>query len=606
MCGIAGYIGIKELSSSQINQCLKLMDKRGPDHSALYHHTIGEQHVYLLHSRLSIIDLDPRSHQPFRSNHQMLTYNGELYNYLELKQELVSKGEAFSTQSDTEVLLKTIQFWGLEQALDKFEGMWAFAIYDEDSGQLTLSRDRFGEKPLYLFQDENGFFFASEIKYIQALIDKKLQLNYQHIYRYLINGYKSLYKTKETFFLNLTEVPSAHFSRIQNQELTHHTYWQYKTTIQNDMSLSEAIDLSRNALIQSVKLRLRADVPLAFCMSGGVDSNALLAIAKKVFNYDVHGFTIVSQDERYDERDIVQSVISQLNIRHTMIEADPVDFLPRLKQLIQLHDAPIYTISYYAHWLLMEQIARASYKISISGTAADELFSGYYDHYLAHLSELPPQAHQQALSNWRTFIQPVVRNPYLNQSDLFKTNPNNRDYIYLNQDIFSTFLRHKWSEPFQEKFYSSSLLRNRMLNELFEETVPVILHEDDHNAMSYSIENRSPFLDRNLFEVCYSIPTRYLIQNGYNKFVLRQAMKDIVPEEVLHPRKKVGFNASLLSFLNTKAPEIQRELLSDSPIFELVKKDAIEQMLHQDYLLNSESKFLFNFINSRFFLELYA
>jgi asparagine synthase (glutamine-hydrolysing) len=275
---------------------------------------------------------------------------------------------------------------------------------------------------------------------------------------------------------------------------------------------------------------------------------------------------------------------------------------------VRQHDAPVYTITYYAHWLLMESIAKQHYRISISGTAADELFTGYYDHHLAYLYEVRQdrELHESSIRAWQQHIQPIVRNPFLKDPDLFIKNPGAREHIFLKSDEFREALISRWQEPFAESSYSSSLLRNRMLNEIFHEATPVILHEDDLNAMYFSIENRSPFLDRDLFEFCNRIPSRHLMRDGYTKVVLRDAMRGIVPAAILESRRKVGFNAPISAFLDVTRPEVLSQLLDDSPIFEHVHKQKVEELLRKPTLPNSESKFLFSFITTKLFLEEFA
>ncbi len=607
MCGIAGYIGHATLDKPLLENCLDLMKRRGPNSAASYQHRFTpDHHVYFLHSRLSIIDLDDRANQPFRFGSKVLIFNGELYNYLEIKKELKDKGNEFLTESDTEVLIQTLAQEGW-MGLDKCEGMWSFALYDESDGSLLLSRDRFGEKPLYLYQDTHGLYFASEIKFIFALLGHKLEVNYNHLYRFIVNGYKAINKGRETFFKGIRELPAASLLTIDPAgNETSRGYW--KPQIETDYSLTyeQIVEQAREELIRAVKIRLRSDVPLAFCMSGGVDSNSLISIAKNIFNYDVHGFTIVNDDLRYEEQEMVEHAVNSLDIRHTAIPVNTQDFLPKLQTLVKQHDAPVYTITYFAHWLLMSSIAEHGYRISISGTAADELFTGYFDHHPAYLAEVyhsDPALHEDSLYAWKKHIQPIVRNPYLSNPSLFIENPAFRDHIFLNADEFSKYLHSNWNEAFTETEFCGSLLRNRMLNEMFHEAVPVILHEDDLNAMYYSIENRSPFLDRQLFDFCQKIPTKYLMRDGLTKVVLRDAMRGIVPDKVLDSRRKVGFNAPIFSFLDTKNPDVKSYLLDQSPIFDHIHKEKIEQMLAKEQLLNSESKFLFYFLNSKMFLE---
>jgi asparagine synthase (glutamine-hydrolysing) len=607
MCGIAGYLGTARISEQNRKACLAEMKRRGPDSQDFFHSQLQDgRELLFLHSRLSIIDLGDRANQPYREGPNLLCYNGELYNYLELRAELKNLGYGFQTESDTEVLAKALSHWGM-QALERCEGMWAFAWFDENKGQLWLSRDRFGEKPLYIYRDQTGLYFASEVKFIQALLGKKLKINYNHLYRYLVNGYKSLYKTHESFFHGIAELPAAQILAIDSQAKEHRwAYWMPTfEQIDDSMSYQEAVSGTRERLIRAMQLRLRSDVPLAFCMSGGVDSNSLISIASRELGYDVHGFTIMNTDERYEEQELVELMVRELSLKHTSLPVQTDHFLARLRTLIRHHDAPVYTITYFAHWLLQEQIAKAGYKISVSGTAADELFSGYFDHHQAYLRAVSdqPELHSQSRQNWQDHILPVVRNPFLQDPELFIKSPFERGHIYLNADEFSGYLHHPWRENFQERFYHSELLRNRMLNELFHEATPVILHEDDLNAMFYSIENRSPFLDRELFEWSLKIPTQYLLRDGMAKAVLRDAMRGIVPDPVLDNRRKVGFNAPIFDFLDIQNPEIRNQLLSDSPVFEHLDRDKIINLIDKAHLPNSESKFLFNFLNAKLFLE---
>lgn len=609
MCGIAGYVGFDPPGRARVDACLGLMRRRGPDAASArsWVRPDGSQ-VHLLHSRLSIIDLDDRANQPFNVGSKWIVFNGELYNYVEVRAALERRGRAFATASDTEVLLTAIDELGW-LGLDRCEGMWAFAVYDDQNGSVLLSRDRFGEKPLYIFRDSSGVYFGSEVKFIVALLGRRLEVNAEHLRRFLVNGYKALYKDRHTFFTGLTELaPGTVLALSADGTAAEHRYWSPAFVPCDDMSYDEAVAGARERLIRSVELRLRADVPLAFCMSGGVDSNALISIAKRIFGYDVHGFTIVNSDARYDEQELVEQSVAELDIRHTAIPVQVVDFLPRLRTLVRQHDAPVYTITYYAQWLLQESIGEHGYRISISGTAADEMFSGYYDHFLAHLYEVrqTPALHATALAAWEAHIKPVVRNPFLGDPDLFVKQPGLREHIFLNADGFAEYLVHPWSEPFEERAFTSDLLRNRMLNEMFHEAVPVILHEDDLNAMYFSIENRSPFLDRDLFEFCYRIPTRHLIQDGRAKAVLRDAVRGIAPDVVLDARRKVGFNAPIHAFLDLSDPAVRHALLEDSPVFTYLRRDRIAALLAKADLPNSESKFLFNFVCTKMFLEEFA
>lgn len=605
MCGLAGYFGTLKKPDIYLKGCLRAMHHRGPDsESGLHWQTAGGRNLHLLHSRLSIIDLDARANQPFQRGSKWIASNGELYNYLEIRRDLEIRGAKFRTTSDTEVLLAALSMDGTA-ALDRLEGMWAFAVFDESDGSLTLCRDRFGEKPLYLFNDATGTYFGSEVKFIAALRGGWPKVNRNQILRYLVNGYKSLYKKGDTFYEGVMELPPGRWRRYAaDGTVSEEAYWRPRFAPE-EMSFDDAVAGVRERLIRAVGVRLRADVPLAFCLSGGVDSNVLAGLTKTIFHHDVHGFTVANTDRRYEERDMVELAVHELGLRHTWVPPETEDFLPRLRELIQTHDAPVYTISYFAHWRLMSHIARAGYRVSVSGTGADEIFSGYYDHHLAYLYDIraDESAAKLARESWGSQVRPFVRNPHLGDPDLFLRDPAFRGHIYLNADEFAARLHHPWAEPFEEATLAKDLLRNRMMNEMFYETVPVMLHEDDLNAMHHSVENRSPFLDRKLFEFVQTVPTRHLVQNGRAKALLREAARGWVPDQILDNPRKVGFNAPLRSFFKAEDPDARAWLLSDGPIAEWVDVKKMKAVLDKTELPNSESKFLFNFINVKIFME---
>ncbi len=611
MCGLAGYVGTAPPDSGRIRACLDAMRVRGPDAEGVYaHQPAPGRHVCLLHSRLSIIDLDPRSNQPMRLGTSVLAINGEIYNYLEVAEAQRRGGVRHDTESDTEVLLRQLAAHGVA-GLDACEGMWALAFYDEATGTLLLSRDRFGEKPLHLLETADGLYFGSEIKFLRILRGRRLQVDRDHVRRYLVNGYKALYKSPEDgFFRGVRPLAPASVLVVERDgRRVRRRYWSPDLiTRDENLSYGDAVAEVREALVRSVELRLRADVPLAFLLSGGVDSNTLAAVARKALDHDVHGFSIFNTDPRYDEREAVGASVKELGIEHTPVYLGHDGFLEGLRAAVSHHDGPVATISWYIQGLLMEEIARQGYKISVSGTAADELFSGYYDHHLAYLYEVRGDAdlHARSLAAWTRHIRPAVRNPHLSNSRLFMDDPDFRGHVFFDAEVFGGFLQEPWHEDFSEEHYTPGLLRNRMLNELFHETVPMFLHEDDLNAMSCSIENRSPYLDRQLAELTWRIPTRHLVRDGFAKAVLRDAAAGLAPRSVLEQRVKTGFNAPIEDLLDLDDPAARAAVLDDGPIFELVRRDRIEALLAGRHLPNSRSKFLFSFLNARFFMEEFA
>ena len=604
MCGIAGYIGTFAPNLINIKQTSESLKHRGPDGEGFYKHKFQDNIVALIHRRLAIIDLDDRSNQPFSYQNTVLVFNGEIYNYIELRKSLEDLGHVFKTKGDSEVLIHALCQWGLD-ALDKLEGMWAFAWYNEKNGNLILSRDRFGEKPLYIWKKDKGFYFSSEVKGLAALAGEWPRINEHHLISSLVNGYKSLYKKKETFFLEVKEILPGTVSIINSKGFfSTKKYWKPQLIENQKLSFKDSVSITKEAIIKAVKLRIRSDVPLAFCMSGGVDSNTLISVASKILGCDVHGFTIANEDSRYEEQSLVNIAVKELGVKHTQVSLSKENFLSNMRTIVRAHDAPVATISYYVHWLLMQKIKANGYKISISGTAADELFSGYYDHHLLYMASISENKDlfKETKKNWLKYVSPYVRNQFLQDPDRFLKNPNFRDHIYTGKD-FSKYLHNPILEIFHEKEYPVSLLRKRMLNELFYETVPVILNEDDLNAMNNSIENRSPFLDRNLFEASLQIPTEFLVNNGRAKSVLRESMRGVLPEAILESPRKVGFNAPIEDLLDVTDPFNREQLLDDSPIFNFIKKSEIEKILIKKKFSNSLSKFLFSFLGAKFFLE---
>ncbi len=603
MCGIAGYIGSRRLDEMPLQRTLERMASRGPDHRDLVHIEQDGRHVHLLNSRLSIIDLDDRANLPMTRNQCTLVFNGEIYNYREMRKALEARGFPFTTDSDSEVLLTAYIADG-PQCVERFEGMWAFAIYDARARVLLRSRDRFGEKPLYTLRTPDGLYFGSEVKYLFALSGESPTVNRRHLARFLVNGYKALHKTGAQFFEDIEETPSG--TNITIDHAGHEKsrrYWTPHVGIR-EIDLDTAISEVGQRLRRSVELRLRSDVPVAFCLSGGVDSGLLTSLAAKSLGREVTTFSIIDRDERYDESANIRKTVDDLDCEHVALEIPRTGSLDRLATLIEYHDAPVYTLSYYVHSFLSEAMADRGYKVVLSGIGADELFTGYYDHFNLHLYEM--RHHPEfavRLAEWKQHVRGLVRNPHLQRGDLYFDKPDFRGHVYLNNDFFATALREDFHEAFVEHSYSDSLLRNRMLNELFHETVPPSLHEDDLNSMRCSLENRSPYLDSELFELAYSVPVSHLIRDGYAKYLLREAGAGVLNDTVRLDRLKVGFNAAFASVVDVDDLATRDRLLEPGPVFDLVYRDKISELLGLRPLPNSYSKFLFSFVSVKLFLE---
>lgn len=604
MCGIAGRSGSGRTDLETLHRTLRVLAHRGPDSSGMAVVERGPDHqTALLHTRLSIIDLDPRANQPMEYRGRTLVFNGEIYNYREVRSRLEDMGITFTTASDTEVLLKGIVVEGW-RFLDDLEGMWAFALYDSNDGTVSLSRDRFGEKPLYTVSTPGGLAFASEIRALETLTGVKLAPNLDHVRRFLVTGYKSLYKVPETFLKGVTQVPPGSVMHITaNGDVSVVRYWNPLLDQREVMSFDAAVQRTRAELCRSVELRLRADVPLAFSLSGGIDSVALASLARRELGAQVHGFTIMNTDPRYEERGLVSQTVEHLGIDHTWVALEASDFLPRLRSLISHRGEPLLTITSYVQSLLMREVSESGYRVVVGGSGADELFSGYYDHHLFYLAAIDENTRDQARAAWKERIGPIVRNPFLQDPERFVRDPHFRGHIYLDAARFNGLLTTPMDASFAEGIFDSDPLRNRMLNELFAESVPVLTHEEDLNAMTYSLENRSPFLDRSLAELAFRIPTELLIQRGYAKAVLRESVRGIAPDSVLDSSRKVGFNAPIADLLPLGDPSVVEEILSDSVIWDIVDRTKVAEVLSGHSSKNSESKFLFSLVSVKLFLD---
>ncbi|MGE0254629.1 MAG: asparagine synthase (glutamine-hydrolyzing) [Alphaproteobacteria bacterium] len=603
MCGIAGLLSPNPPARDLAGRVGPLMRTRGPDAFGEWSGRLGRSWLSLLHARLAIIDLDPRANQPFVAEGCVLAFNGEIYNYRELRDELAAAGHRFATRSDTEVLVHAWRQWG-EGCFARLEGMWALALYDERREVLVLSRDPFGEKPLYWTMAGGALAFASEVKYLPGLTGHSLTPDHTQLRRYLVNGYRALCKQPATFFADVAELPAGTFAVIEAPAApSPRSYWQLDFA-PAAMERRDAEAGAAERLQRAVELRLRADVPVAFCLSGGVDSTVLAGIAAKRCGQRIHAFSIVDSDPRYDERDNIGSVVADLGCDSHVVHTTRDGFLDRLARQVAYHDAPVATISYYVHEFLSEAIAAHGYKVAISGTGADELFTGYHDHYvfwLAQMADRPDFA--SLLADWRAGYGATVRNPLLRDPHNFVRDPRERGHIYLDRATFDGLLREPFAEDFFEQEYCADTLRNRMLNELRHEVVPVILHEDDLDSMAWSVENRSPYLDRELARFLFTVPTEHLVHDGMAKWLLRAAGEGVVPDGVRLDRRKRGFNASIDSLLDRGDPQVRERLLAPGPIFDIVDRDRFRTFLDGDMSDNARSKFLFSFVSARLFLE---
>ena len=387
MCGILGYISSDKLNNRLSSELLQLMKKRGPDSQILKRFNIYNKFISFFHSRLSIIDLNHRSDQPYFFEDLVLIFNGEIYNYLELRRELESYGYKFKTRSDTEVLIKYYHKFG-NQAFKKFNGMWSIAILNKTRGYIKLSRDSFGEKPLFYYKNKEKFIFGSEIKFLKKALKNQITVNSDKLKKNLLFGYKILNYDKSTFYNSINKIkPNSiyKFDIIKNKISVKQINDLQK--VNNYYSNGIKIEEFEEIFFENLKLKLRADVPLGFCLSGGVDSSLIVSCATKILNKSLETFSIVDSDKRYDESRNIKVINKSLNCNSNIIKLDKKNFLSKLIEITNYSDSPIATISYFVHSLLLKEMKKKHIKVSFSGSGADEIFTGYYHHYNLFLNQ---------------------------------------------------------------------------------------------------------------------------------------------------------------------------------------------------------------------------
>ena len=604
MCGISGYIGKQKLSKSLIAKTLGAMKNRGPDHQGYKKLNFGENNIYLLSSRLKIVDRNERSNQPMTIDNLTIIFNGEIYNIDEIKKTVHYYGLKLKTKSDTELILKMYKIFGTN-CVKYFEGMWAFLIFDENKQIVFISRDRVGEKPIYFFKNTSNFFFGSETKFVRLLLNDYKVLNNKKIYQYLKYGYKSIEQSEESFFKNIYKI-SAGSNLIINRdlEIKKFTYWEPKVQ-ENKFTESKCKELIKENFEKKIKLICNTDLKVGLSLSGGIDSNFILGFIKKKLKKNINTYSIIdTSSERYNEESLINYTIKKYGIKNKKIYlSNKIDHMPDLKKLVRYYDKPISTISLFLQSLIYKQMKNDNVKISINGNGADELFSGYYHHYNLFYNTLKKNNEKNSfLKEWNKNIYPILRNKeykIINKKNI-------KSYFTLLDD---KFLNLKKFKPYNDKFFTKNLLRNKMLNELLYQTVPLALIDDDLNAMYYSIENRSPFLNKDLVNISFKMPSKLFMKNAFNKYLLRLSSNKIIHDKIRLNREKKGFNASfssIFSFNNKKFNQWFFDTDSRNQIYDFISKDFFLKKYKNNFkndFPDMSTQSLFNICSAKIFLE---
>ncbi|MBU3925952.1 asparagine synthase (glutamine-hydrolyzing) [Patescibacteria group bacterium] len=514
MCGIIGTIG-KIPKKEEFEKARDVLSHRGPDDFGAYYNE--KDGVALGHRRLSIIDLSLAGHQPFLSNdgRYAVVFNGEIYNYLELKKELENFYD-FKTKTDTEVLLASYIKWG-KDCLQKFNGMFAFAIWDEEKKELFCARDRLGVKPFYYssINSEQVFCFSSEIKGLLAL-EIKPEPNDKIIYDYLAYG---LYDhSNETFFNKILKLPAGHYLVYKNNKLDIFKYWDLADIKKapSKISLIEAKEKFLELLSDSIKLRLRSDVKVGVNLSSGLDSATLLFFAEKITGRNLDIFSMCSVEEEYDECSLIKNFLDekQKNKWHRSC-LKPEEVMELIVQLIESQDEPYGGIPTIAYHQLAGLEKDKGVTVVLEGQGGDEILAGY------------------------KYYQPEFIENMMKEKQGFKYSQDMSTQIntYVLKD---SFLKKEFHNFIYRRPFKSELL-NAQYRDIVYSKLPRVLRFNDRMSMVFGREWRQPYLDYRIVEMCFFLPDELKINNGVQKFLLRETMKEIVPSDAgQRPKKTFG------------------------------------------------------------------
>jgi asparagine synthase (glutamine-hydrolysing) len=545
MCGISGIFNFNSevVNKSLLAEMNRITRHRGPDGNGVF----AEENVGLASNRLAIIDLREISNMPLydTENRFVIVFNGEIFNYVEVKNELLKKGHKFNTNSDTEVILNSYKEWG-EECLHKLNGMWAFAIWDKKEKTLFCSRDRYGIKPFYYYADSDRLIFASEIKQILYCgVDKSV--NDEIIYDYLI--FHFIDHTEQTFFKNIQKLQAGHKLTVKNGKMTVAGWY----NLPENNPIADTKNLYNdfyNLLYDSVRLRLRSDVEVGSCLSGGLDSSAIVCTMHEILHNEgkpeiQKTYTAAYDEPEIDERPFVEEVIKQTNSTKYYLFPDIKTFLNDLDSLTYHQDEPYTGATVFAQWCVFKKIHETGIKVVLDGQGSDEILLGYFSFFPFHL--------KRSLLNPVKFVAEYARGVSTTQLGLNKFTQNfvyfNTGFIryrhvirssknFINQSFVSS---HNRMDIFNEMIAASNLQSNRLSN-LWNISLPSLLRYEDKNSMAFSVEARLPFLDHRLVEFIFSIPLDKLIHKGWTKHVLRESLKGKIPEDIRMRKGKLAFS----------------------------------------------------------------
>ena len=551
MCGIFGFVG--NIPNALALACLNTLVHRGPDGYGLW----CQSDIALGHRRLSILDLSDNGKQPmsYADGRYHITFNGEIYNFLEVRSELEAKGYQFHSQSDTEVVLAAFVAWG-EACLDKFNGMWAFAIWDCNEKALFLSRDRLGKKPLFYTTLSNGdFAFASEMKALFPLLkevrpNKKLVMNTESIFRYE--------NTEECVIEGIKRFPAGHYSWVKHGRLNTKRWWcTLDHLVQVPHSYEGQVEQFRELFLDACRLRMRSDVPIGTALSGGLDSSATISAmahlgknspSERMGKDWQHAFVAAFPGTPLDETEYAKMVTDHIGIDATIINIDPLKAMDDLNNYFYLFE-DLYITSPIPFMLTYQAVKSHGISVTLDGHGADELFGGYSFDYMVALQDAGWNL-KQAYEIVNTLYEGWPKG-----SAQFAKMPSKSRYIaeHHARRWAKKILRrgtHFVSRDAQHNAWRSLDHLNRQLYISTHETIlPTLLRNYDRYSMANSVEIRMPFLDHRILSFAFSLPWSSKIRKGFSKAIIRDAVTPYMPTEVTYRKTKLGFNSPIVDWM---------------------------------------------------------
>lgn len=595
MCGIAGVID----PSPSFNEDRSLparmsrsLKHRGPDDQGLLTLSRERLHctdlldsewrgegLFLLHRRLSILELSKAGWQPMSSSDGRLhiVYNGEVYNFKELRLQLEGMGEIFRGASDTEVILSAYKKWGVS-SFSKFQGMFALCIFDSSEKTLTLARDPFGIKPLFYSHHNGRFAFASEIPALLECSWIAREADPQAIYEYVRYGLSG--HQTNSMIRHVSSLAPGHFVQIDLSAKAVHSptaFWQLKLGPTLDLSFGEAKEKLKDLFLESVQLHLRSDVPIGAALSGGVDSSAIVSVMRHLEpNLDINTFSFVAPDGLINEERYVDIVAKKFGVRSFKVKPESHEIASDLSDIIVAQGEPFPSTSIYAQYRVFKLAKENGMKVLLDGQGADEYLAGYRFYISARLASLIRQghyskathfAHQASLLPGMNFLGLALR-----AGDFFvPPRLQNLARRAVGRSPYPSWLNQRWLQDNQVQsrplFFTSEreTLRHTLARTLVESSLPPLLRYEDRNSMAFSIESRVPFLTTKLVEFCLHLPEEFILSDeAQPKHIFREAMRDIVPNEILDRTDKIGFQTPESRWLKEMSPWISSQLEASS------------------------------------------